>query len=94
MGTQGINRYGYVGNNPLNRVDPSGFSKADEKRYKRWDNSGYPQPYVYSQNCLHNPACLEDSAGRPQGAGATPIGPAVEPSLPTDTAPAVPRPEH
>jgi RHS repeat-associated protein len=26
LGTQGVNRYGYVGNNPLNRTDPTGFT--------------------------------------------------------------------
>jgi RHS repeat-associated protein len=25
LGSQGVNRYGYVGNNPLARIDPSGF---------------------------------------------------------------------
>ncbi|MCU0977122.1 MAG: RHS repeat-associated core domain-containing protein [Steroidobacteraceae bacterium] len=29
LGTQGVNRYGYVGNNPLNRIDPSGFTACD-----------------------------------------------------------------
>jgi RHS repeat-associated protein len=26
LGSQGVNRYGYVGNNPLRRIDPSGFT--------------------------------------------------------------------
>jgi RHS repeat-associated protein len=41
--SQGLNRYSYVGNNPLSRIDPSGFSEIVPKRLigdPRIDESG------------------------------------------------------
>ena len=36
LGSQGVNRYGYVGNNPLRRIDPSGFTAFEmEEVYVR-----------------------------------------------------------
>ena len=36
LGSQGWNRYSYVGNNPLSRADPSGFYSSRSDRRARW----------------------------------------------------------
>jgi len=40
LGTQAWNRYAYVGNNPLSRVDPSGFEARGHGRRPRSRNTG------------------------------------------------------
>ncbi len=55
--TQGTNRYSYVGNNPLNTVDPSGFIAMKVQMYQRNDHweSGQDRWGKSGSGCIKGP---------------------------------------
>ncbi len=56
--SQGLNRYAYVFNSPLNNVDPSGFVVGEEVGYAQANQNGFVLDFIHSA---------------PKGSGAAPV---------------------